>query len=175
MPCRSSALRVFYFLLLIAAATATPIMAQPPEPAENRLLEQVYLAKDDGLGKPGDEFAEFGPHDIPIHCVVVLSNVQSATVKMELIAVGVAGVKPETKVVSASYITSDFQDRVYFTGSPRGAWVPGDYRADIYINGNLVQKLPFRVRGPAGPAKPGSRADPKQTTRQRSASARKNN
>lgn len=150
-------------------------MAQPPEPAENRLFEQVYLAKDDGLGNPGVEVSEFSPNDIPLHCVVVLSNVESATVKMELIAVGVARVKPGTPVVSASYTTSNYQDKVFFTGKPRGSWVAGEYRADIYINGNLVHKLPFRVLPASGTARPAPRSDPKQTSRQRSASARKIN
>lgn len=158
-------------LLLLVVLSAMAAMAQPPEPLENRLFEQVYLAKDDGTGKPGEQTVEFAVSDVPIHCVVVLSNGDSLTVKMDLVVVSVAGVRPETKVVSASYTTKDLEDNVYFTGKPRGLWVQGEYRADIYINGNLVHKLPFRVSPSSGPAKPGSRTDPKQSSRSRSAIA----
>lgn len=162
-------MQVVVKLLLIAAVFSGAAMSQPPEPLENRLLEQVYLAKDDGLGAPGEKRSEFVTTDIPIHCVVVLSNVESATVRMDLVAVGVAGVKPGTKVVSASYTTSDFQDQVYFTGKPRGLWVRGEYRADIFINGTLVDKRAFRVMPASAPAGAVIRTDPKQSGRTSSA------
>jgi len=157
-------------LLFCIAVFSAAVFSQPPEPLENRLFEQVYLAKDDGTGKPGDAMDEFAVTDVPIHCVVVLSSGETVTVKMDLVVVSVAGVRPETKVVSASYLTKNMEDRVFFTGKPRGNWVHGEYRADIYINGTLVHKLTFRVMPAAGPASSVKRSDPKQSSRTRSAS-----
>lgn len=149
-------------------------MSQPPEPAEARLFEKVYLARDDGAGKPGEESTEFTPSDIPIHCVVVLSNAQTVTVKMELFAVNVAGIRPDAKpVVSTSYTTKDYQNEVYFNGRPRGLWLAGSYRADIYIDGNLVGKFPFRVKGSAVTPKPALNFQPKQPVKPRTATAKK--
>jgi len=149
-------------MLFIVAFAAISVMAQPPESAESRLFERVYLAKDDGAGKPGVEATEFSIADIPIHCVVELSNAGSVMVKMDLVVVGVQGVKPETKVVSTSYTTKDLQNQVFFNGKPRGLWIAGTYRADIYIDGNLVGKFPFTIRGSSAPVKPALNFQPKQ-------------
>lgn len=148
-------------------------MSQPPEPLENRLFEQVYLAKDDGSGNPGEAMTEFTVSDIPIHCVVVLSNASSVTVKMKLIAVRVAGVDPEKEVVSTSYTTKNMQDRVFFNGRPQKLWVPGTYRADIYIDGVLVGKFPFSIKGPAKPALNFQPRSPVQPVKAKSATAKK--
>lgn len=148
--------------LIVVAFAAVSIMAQPPEPAEGRIFERVYLAKDDGAGKPGISATEFATTDIPIHCVVDLSNSGSVTVKMDLVVVNVNGVKPETKVVSTSYTTKDLQNQVFFNGRPHGRWIPGTYRADIYVDGNLMGKFPFTIKGTAPAVKPALNFQPKQ-------------
>ncbi len=163
-------------ILFIVAVAGSFVMAQPPEPSENRLFERVYLAKDDGTGKPGAAATEFAPADIPIHCVVELSNAHSVTVKMDLVVVNVNGVRPETKVVSTSYTTKDLQNQVFFHGRPHGRWIAGTYRADIYIDGNLVGRYPFTVKGTLGPAKPSMNfqpKQPKQPVKPRSATAKR--
>lgn len=163
---------VFKLLLIVIVCTGVAV-SQPPEPLENHLFEQVYLAKDDGSGNPGEAMTEFTVSDIPIHCVVVLTSAGSVTVKMDLVVVAVTGVKPETKVVSTSYTTKDLQDRVFFHGKPRGLWVPGTYRADIYIDGTLVGKFPFNIKGSAKPAMNFQPRLPVQPIKARSATAKK--
>jgi hypothetical protein len=169
----NKALQVVVTVAILFLASAAAVFAQPPEPAENRLFEQVYLAKDNGAGQAGDPATLFLPTDIPIHCVVVLSNASQVTVKMDLIAVNVPGVKAETKVISTSYMTRDLQDRVFFTGKPRGTWVAGTYRADIYIEGNLVEKLEFRILPAAIPA-PSLNLQPKLPNKIKNTTAKKN-
>jgi hypothetical protein len=110
-------------------------------------VNQAYLAKDDGSGHAGDPATNFRPTDIPIYCVVQLESAIPTTVKMDLVAERVPGVKPETKVVSTSYTTKDGQNRVNFNGRPVGKWVPGKYRADIYIDGKLAKNLTFEIKG----------------------------
>ena len=132
---------------------AVSSFGQPPEAQEMRWIEEMYLAKDDGSGKAGQAATSFAVNDVPIYCVVRLSGASPVTVKMNLIAVAVEGVKPETPVVSTSYKTKDNQDRVNFSGRPDRLWTTGKYRADVFINDTLVKKLDFEIWKPAGPLK----------------------
>ena len=115
--------------------------------ASSPTIEEVYLAKDDGNGKAGDQALEFAPTDVPIHCVVMLGLAAKVTVKMNFVAVAVPGVRADTKVVSASYTTTDTQNRVNFTGRPDGWWTPGRYRVDIFIDGKPQKELEFAIKG----------------------------
>jgi hypothetical protein len=115
-------------------------------------VEDVYLAKDDGKGKAGEQVEEFVTSDVPIYCVVVLDTAEAVTVKMNFVAVKVAGVKADTKVVTASYTTKAGQNRVNFTGKPYDAWVPGRYRVDIFINGKAARGLEFEIRAQLDPS-----------------------
>jgi len=109
-------------------------------------VEEAYLAKDDGQGKPGEQVTEFRTTDIPIHCVILLESRAVATVKMNFVAVSVGGVKEDTKVVTASYTTKEGQNRVNFTGRPDGRWTPGKYRVDIFVDGKITTTLEFNIR-----------------------------
>lgn len=139
------------FLLLFCALLTLSISGQvvpPPVPATG--VEEVYLAKDDGKGQPGDVVSTFNPLDIPIHCIVQLDSVNIATVKMNLVAVKVAGVKPETKVVTISYTTKGNQNQVNFTGRPDKVWTPGTYRVDVFLDGKLAKSHDFLIEKAGG-------------------------
>ena len=133
----------------------------------NSVINDVYLAKDDGNGKPGEPVREFATGDVPIHCVVLLEATGKVTVRMNFIAVAVAGVKPDTKVVSASYTTAQNQNRVNFTGRPEVMWTPGRYRVDVFVDGKPEKQVEFNIKlGPKAPASattfvPPSRPKPK--------------
>ena len=133
-----------FVVLFVCCASAFAQEADPSTPRVN--VAELYLAKDDGTGKAGDAVTAFETTDVPIYCVVKLDSAESVTVKMQLVAVSVAGVKPETKVVATSYTTKDLQDRVNFTGSPKGQWVAGRYRVDIYIDNVQVASREFAVQ-----------------------------
>lgn len=138
---------LFAFAVLILGVVG--VFAQtdtPPKPA----IEELYLARDNGEGKAGDQVSEFRTNDIPIYCVVLLETNQKVTVKMNFVAVSVAGVKPETKVVTASYTTKENQNRVNFTGTPDGKWTPGKYRVDIFLDGKPAKNLEFEIKGAGG-------------------------
>jgi outer membrane usher protein FimD/PapC len=64
---------------------------------------------------------------------------------MNLIAVSVPGVRPETKVVSTTYTTKDMENRVDFTGRPSGLWVAGKYRVDVFLNNRPAASKEFIV------------------------------
>jgi hypothetical protein len=110
-------------------------------------IAEAYLAKDNGKGEAGEESVEFETDDIPIYCVVMLDSDDIATVRMELIAVDVSGVKAESKVFNVSYTTRRGENRVNFEGRPVGKWTPGKYRIDLFVNGKREEELPFRVNG----------------------------
>lgn len=130
-------------------------------------VAEIYLAKDDGKGQAGEEATSFVTTDIPIYCVVQLDSATPVTVRMNLVAVAVAGVKAETRVVSTSYTTQNNEDRVNFTGRPAGQWVPGRYRVDIFIADRPVVSREFAVQK-AAQAKPVSRpGNPKSSDKSR--------
>lgn len=141
-------MRYLYTILfcLILAAGAYSQGDTVPAPG----VEELYLAKDDGKGKAGEQVSEFSTGDIPIYCVVMLDTPAKVTVKMNFVAVNVSGVKPETKVVTASYTMKDGQNRVNFTGTPEGKWTPGKYRVDIFIDGKIARDLVFEIKGSGG-------------------------
>jgi hypothetical protein len=109
-------------------------------------IDEIYLAKDDGNGKAGEPATSFITTDIPIFCVVKLDTAQPTEVKMNLIAVNVKGVKPETTVITTSYKTKDEQNRVNFRGKPEKMWVAGTYRVDIFLDGKLATAQEFEIQ-----------------------------
>ncbi|MBK9215055.1 MAG: hypothetical protein IPM59_05565 [Chloracidobacterium sp.] len=134
-------------VLLILMLGVCPLAAlSQPAPAVAPTVEEVYLAKDDGNGKAGEQVSEFATTDIPIHCIVLLDSAAKVTVKMNFVAVSVSGVKAETKVVTASYTTKEGQNRVYFTGRPDGRWTPGKYRVDLFLDGKAATNVAFEIK-----------------------------
>lgn len=144
-------MRVAHFLLVLFYC-AFAAFAQAPQPVPTpETVEDVYLARDDGAGKAGDVTEIFSPGDIPIHCIVKLTGSEPAAVKMNLVAVKVNGVRPESSVVSASYTTRQGQNQVYFTGRPDGKWTAGTYRIDIFVAGKKERSVEFAVKGTTPP------------------------
>ncbi|MBK8466173.1 MAG: hypothetical protein IPL32_10120 [Chloracidobacterium sp.] len=121
-------------------------------------IEEVYLAKDDGNGKAGEQVTEFRTTDVPIYCVVLLESGSRTIVKMNFVAVNVTGVKSETKVVTASYTTKDGQNRVNFSGRPEGKWTPGKYRVDLFLDGKKASEVEFNIKSTGGAMNVGTSA-----------------
>ncbi|HEY0658713.1 MAG TPA: hypothetical protein VGD05_09575 [Pyrinomonadaceae bacterium] len=154
---------LFLFVILLTSNIFGQIERNQIAPTEVSLkkiekiekIERIYLAKDD-KGTAGEEAEIFSTTDIPIYCVIYLKSVKPSVIKMNFIAVKVAGVKLETKVISASYKTDGNQSQVYFTGKPDGLWIAGSYRIDIFIDGEAagnkefeILKSPDKARSPA--------------------------
>lgn len=144
-------LRVFAptILLLLLAIAVFGQAALPIEEIADKPI--VYLSKDDGNGNAGEETTVFNTTDIPIHCVVIIGTGSTSTVKMNLVAIAVEGVKSETKVVSIVYAMKKEEDRVFFTGRPKTTWNAGRYRADVFVDGALIKNLEFEIKGVVSP------------------------
>ena len=138
---------IIFFLLSCHAGSAQAVTVAAADG-----IEEVYLAKDDGNGKAGKQVTEFRTNDIPIYCIVLLESGATAVVKMNFVVVNVAGVKPETKVVTSSYTTKDGQNRVNFTGRPEGKWAAGKYRVDLFLDGKKARGVEFEIKNAAGNA-----------------------
>lgn len=135
---------LYTILICLFVAVASYAQGEAPIPPT---IEEVYLARDNGEGKAGEQVSEFRTTDVPIYCVVLLDSNAKAVVKMNFVAVAVSGVKPETKVVTASYTTNAGQNRVNFTGRPDGKWTPGKYRVDLFIDGKIAKNVEFEIKG----------------------------
>ena len=150
-------------LILFAAIAAA---AQNYIPEDTGPVSEVYLARADEDGFAGEAVEEFVVTDIPIFCVVRLVSMETTTVKMNLVAVKVPGIKNESSVVSTVYTTKDGENQVDFSGKPRGKWVAGTYRADIFVGDKKAASLEFRIRT-AAPAAAGNSFVPKPTPKPR--------
>lgn len=141
-------MRLTFPLILAVLMFCLPAFAQLSltDIADDGPISEAYLAKIDVDGKAGEPATNFLTTDVPIFCVVRLVSSGTTTVKMNLIAVSVPGVKSETSVVAAAYTTKPNETIVNFTGKPEGNWVAGGYRADILVGGKLAASLPFEVK-----------------------------
>ncbi len=157
-PVKITLLLILIFFKAFLTAEIYGQSEQNPIAAPDVFIEKIFLAKDD-RGKAGEESESFSTTDIPIYCVVYLKAEKPTVVKMNFIAVKVAGVRPETKVISTVYKTDGKQDQVYFTGRPDGFWIAGNYRIDIFVDGEAagnkefeIFKSPKEARNPVSPA-----------------------
>jgi hypothetical protein len=165
-------------LLIVSIMLAVPlfIAAQTPNPAAETVnVQELYLAKDDGTGNAGEAVSVFVTTDIPIYCVVQLDSSKPATVKMNLVAAKVPGVKADTKVVTTTYTTKDGQNRVNFSGKPAGKWVAGTYRVDIFIDGKPAKALDFQIKDPSVKLATAELFQPAATDKPKPAPRRKKN
>lgn len=126
--------------------------AQTKEPSEIS-IEQISLWRVGNDGKASEEVEVFLTTDKPLLFRIQLNSLKSATVKMVLVAVNVAGLKPETKSVTISYTTNGNQNIVNFRAMPESLWLAGKYRADVFINNKLagnkefqIEKLPLEIQ-----------------------------
>jgi hypothetical protein len=133
------------FIITIISLLASAAVHAQADGLKTPAVEDLYLAKDNGSGKAGEPVSEFSSSDVPIYCVVLLDGPAKVTVKMNFVAVGVRGMKPETKVVTATYTTKEGQNRVNFTGRPETDWPPGRYRVDIFLDGKAAKTVEFDI------------------------------
>jgi hypothetical protein len=168
-------LKTFLFTIIFCLFFSLCVIGQTEPNQENKTVgvEDVYLAKDDGNGSAGDVTTNFLTTDIPIYCIVQLDSMSPVTVKMVFVAVKVKGVKPETKVITASYKTNGKQSKVNFTGTPDGNWVAGNYRVDIFLDNKPARNQVFDIQqGTAQPTekeKPAAPKNPPTPLKQRNA------
>ena len=102
-------------------------------------VEDIILFKDDGNGNRGDETESFLTTDKPLHCQILLDSEKAVTVKMEMVAVEVKGMKAGAKTVVISFKTNGKQNVVNFNFNPQTFWNAGKYKINVFVN-NILSK-----------------------------------
>lgn len=154
------------------------VSGQPPSAPKAKPvvgIESILLMRDDGDGNAEEETAVFKHSDVPIHCRIFLDSFIPATVKMNLIAMNVKGLKAESKIITVSYRTNGEQNIVNFRGAPDNVWIAGKYRIDIFVDEKLAGNKEFEIQQdkPAPPAQT-NLAVPKPKTKTPARKPRKN-
>lgn len=147
---------IFLCLFFAVSVFAQPETVEKPSPVG---VEEIFLARDDGKGAAGAPTTKFTTTELPVYVFIQLDSGEPATVKMSLIAVKAAGLKPETKVVTVSYATKKNENQVNFTASPQNVWAAGSYRVDVFLDGKLAKSQTFEIEKSAQEAvreKPGA-------------------
>lgn len=162
---------IVFCALFVLVIGFTGANAQQPA-VDTDIIYEVYLAKANADGEAGDVVEEFWVNDVPIFCVVELTEGDPVTVTLSFVAANVPGVRKDSKVVTSVYTTKQGETRVNFSGRPLKTWVAGRYRADILINGTLRKSVEFDIKKPVSvPA--ASKFSPTPTPPKRSRGRRK--
>ena len=130
----------------VLAATAQPDKIDYIGEGERTKTAKLTLAREDADGNIIEDVKVFAPGDIPIYCYVDLISSKPVTVELKFIAVKVAKIRPNTKIISISYKTKNGEDAVTFTGEPEGLWMVGKYRVNILLDGKERLSKTFEVR-----------------------------
>lgn len=136
--------RVLFVLLV---ATAVLLAACGGEGGEISFstanIQNPVLAKDEA---GADTTTVFEQEDT-IYVLADLNNApDETTVRAVFTAVDAEGQPPNTEIESAELSTGSGE--LTFNLAPAGVWPNGDYKVDLYLNGELDQTLTYRVAGP---------------------------
>jgi hypothetical protein len=116
----------------------------PTPPATNVKITRIYMAHDDG-GKPGEETESFSPSDHTVHVVVRFDHAEEGTlVKFDWIAVD-AGDMQEQSLKQLDYNTKALENIVHANLTLPHDWTEGDYKVDVYVNGQLARSVAFKI------------------------------
>ena len=114
------------------------------------IIKEAHVAKDNGQGGPGEETDTFGPTDKTIHCVVELAEPKpGATIRYSWWLVEAEGENNERikneKIQDFEYTTKPDERIVHGHMTMPDDWPPGEYRVDVYVNGNLEESVEYNV------------------------------
>ena len=124
-----------------AVANQTP--AATPA-ATNVEIKNVYMARDKG-GEVGDEADSFSPSERIVHCVVELSDARVGTaLKWDWIAVDAGGMKDHL-IKELQYTTKAQETKVHADLTLQQDWPEGDWKVDVYLNGQLARSVAYKV------------------------------
>ncbi|MCG3212018.1 MAG: hypothetical protein FOGNACKC_05665 [Anaerolineae bacterium] len=141
-----------------AAAEPTPEAPTPEEPtpeeptpeptaAPAARIASVQLAKDADGKEPT---TTFGPDDVFNAIVELVDAPEGTKVKAVWSVIEAEGVDPN-QMIDEAELTSG-TNTLYFDLTGNQAWPPGQYKVDLYLNGDLDQTVEFSVESDASSA-----------------------
>ena len=109
-------------------------------------IKEIYTAKDDGSGQPGDHTNTFAPSDRTIHCVATLKEAKAGTeMKFSWWIVDADGTQNK-KVKDIDYTTKTLENVIHGHLSLPQDWPKGKYKVEVYVNGNLDKTVNYTVQ-----------------------------
>jgi hypothetical protein len=116
-----------------------------PETNSNVEIKNVYMARDNGSGEPGDQTETFSPSDRTLHCIVELDHAQEGTtVKFNWIGL-IAGDMFNQSIKELEYTTKPLEKKVHAQLTLPKDWPEGFYKVDVYLNGRLARTTNYQV------------------------------
>ena len=131
-----------FSMLFIAMLACSLVTGAPKEVS----LENLRMAFDQEGNNPTSVFS---PSDV-FYAIGDLKNAPAGTVvDAKWMAVQVGGYDPDELIYEQTindFTEDSFTGTIYFQLSNDAGWSVGDYKADIYLNGNYVQTISFSVQ-----------------------------
>lgn len=115
------------------------------ETGSGSAIKDMYMAKDDGNGKPGDHTNTFEPGDRTIHCVATLKESKAGTgMKFSWWIVDADGTQNK-KIKDIDYSTKTLENVIHGHLTLPQDWPKGKYKVQVYVNGNLDKTVNYTV------------------------------
>ncbi|PYS89768.1 MAG: hypothetical protein DMF64_16850 [Acidobacteria bacterium] len=105
-------------------------------------IDNLYMAK----SSDGKATTTFSPTDHTVYCVAELNKLAKGTqMKFSWIAVDVEGEEKGSKIKDVDYTTGSLENIVKAHLSLPQDWPKGQYKVEVYINGDLGQSINYTV------------------------------
>jgi hypothetical protein len=109
-------------------------------------IKDMYMAKDDGNGKPGDHTSSFEPGDHTIHCVATLKDSKAGTdMKFSWWIVETEDGTKNQKIKDIDYSTKPLENVIHGHLTLPRDWPKGKYKVEVYVNGDLDKTVNYTV------------------------------
>jgi len=108
-------------------------------------IKEIYMAKDDGSGQPGDHTSTFEPGDHTIHCVATLKEAKSGTAMKFSWWIVDADNTQNKKIKDIDYSTKALENVIHGHLSLPQDWPKGKYKVQVYVNGDLDKTVNYTV------------------------------
>jgi len=133
-------------LALLTLVIATLACSFVTGSAEGVSLENLRMAFDEDGNNPTTVFA---PSDI-FYVVGDLNNAPAGTVvDAKWLAAQIEGYEPDELIYEQTigdFTEESFTGTIYFQLSNDSGWPVGEYKVDLYLDGNFVGSVPFSVQ-----------------------------
>jgi|SRR5437588_4727112 len=105
-------------------------------------IDNLYMAKS-GEGKATTTFS---PTDHTVYCIAELNKIAKGTqIKFTWVAVDVQGEEKGSKIKDVDYTTGSLENIVKAHLALPQDWPTGQYKVEVYINGDLAQSINYSV------------------------------
>ena len=119
--------------------------AEDTQVESGSVIKEIYMAKDDGSGKPGARSNKFEPNDRTIHCVVTLNEAKAGTdMKFSWWIVDADGTQNK-KIKDIDYSTKTLENVIHGHLTLPQDWPKGKYKVQVYVNGDLDKTVNYTV------------------------------